>query len=143
MRVAAHSRTGTRPLTPKATIVFADDEPPLRELAEAILGRAGYKVVTVATRDALRSLVQQYPGGVDLLLTDVVMPGVGGPELVGKVKARWPGIRVLYVSGYASDQIEGLDPHAAFLQKPFTPAELLAKVAEVLGMPPEEGADSR
>jgi two-component system, cell cycle sensor histidine kinase and response regulator CckA len=126
------STTEHRPLAPKATILLAEDEPQLRELGETILGRAGYKVVVAATSDALRSLVREYPGSVDLLLTDVIMPGLGGLELVGMAKARWPGIRVLYVSGYRREQIKGLDPQVPFLEKPFTPGELLQKIAELL-----------
>jgi len=66
-------------------------------------------------------------------LTDVVMPGLSGPELVRLVKARWPQVRVLYMSGYADDDIKDLDRDAGFLQKPFTPSELTGKIAEVLG----------
>jgi CheY-like chemotaxis protein len=133
--VAPLTRTETRPLARKATIFFAEDEPQLRELGETILSRAGYRVVTAATSEALKSLVQDYPGQVDLVLTDIVMPGVGGLELVALAKARWPAIRVLYVSGYTGDQIKGIDPNVAFLQKPFTPLELLTKVAETLEGP--------
>ena len=61
------------------------------------------------------------------------MPGMSGPELVHLVRARWPNIRVLYMSGYADDEIEDLDRDAGFLQKPFTPAELTAKIAEMIG----------
>jgi DNA-binding response OmpR family regulator len=57
---------------------------------------------------------------------------MSGPELVHIVKHRWPTIRVLYMSGYADDDIEDLDRDAGFLQKPFTPGELTAKIAEVL-----------
>jgi DNA-binding response OmpR family regulator len=57
---------------------------------------------------------------------------MSGPELVQIVKDRWPTIRVLYMSGYADDDIEDLDRDAGFLQKPFTPGELTAKIAEVL-----------
>ena len=61
------------------------------------------------------------------------MPGISGPELVRLVRQSRPNIKVLYMSGYADDEIEDLDQDAGFLQKPFTPAELTAKIAEVLG----------
>ena len=115
------------------TILLAEDEPLLRELGETILTQAGYKVLSAPTPQALRALIADYSGSIDLLLTDVVMPGLSGPELVRVVRDRWPKVKVLFMSGYADDEIEDLDPDAAFLQKPFTPSELTAKIAEVLG----------
>lgn len=115
------------------TILLAEDEPLLRELGQTILTQAGYNVLTAPNPEALKSFVAEYAGKIDLLLTDVVMPGMSGPELVRVVKVRWPEVRVLYMSGYADDEIEDLDRDAGFLQKPFTPAELTAKIAEVLG----------
>jgi PAS domain S-box-containing protein len=114
------------------TILLAEDEPLLRELGETILRQAGYEVLTAPDSPALERLIATHQGSVDLLLTDVVMPGMSGPELVRIVRDRWPTIRVLYMSGYADDDIEDLDRDAGFLQKPFTPAELTAKIAEVL-----------
>lgn len=115
------------------TILLAEDEPLLRELGETILTQAGYKVLSAPTPQALRTLIADYSGAIELLLTDVVMPGMSGPELVRVVRDRWPKVKVLFMSGYADDEIEDLDPDAAFLQKPFTPSELTAKIAEVLG----------
>lgn len=114
------------------TILLAEDEPLLRELGQTILKQAGYEVVTAPDSAALEQLVANYSGNVDMLLTDVVMPGMSGPELVQIVKNRWPDIRVLYMSGYADDDIEDLDREAGFLQKPFTPSELTAKIAKIL-----------
>ncbi|PYV61784.1 MAG: hybrid sensor histidine kinase/response regulator, partial [Acidobacteria bacterium] len=93
----------------------------------------GYEILTAPNAEALKSFVAEHTGKIDLLLTDVVMPGMSGPELVHLVRARWPNIRVLYMSGYADDEIEDLDRDAGFLQKPFTPAELTAKIAEMIG----------
>jgi two-component system, cell cycle sensor histidine kinase and response regulator CckA len=115
------------------TILLAEDEPLLRELGETILKQAGYKVLTAADSDAIKALVAEYSGTIDLLLTDVIMPGISGPELVHLVRETRPNIRVLYMSGYANDEIDDLDRDAGFLQKPFTPSELTAKVAEALG----------
>jgi CheY-like chemotaxis protein len=124
---SAETRRGT------GTILLAEDEPLLRELGQTILQQAGYNVVTAPDPEALKTVISAYDGKVDLLLTDVIMPGMSGPELVRLVRARWPEVRVLYMSGYADDEIEDLDRDAGFLQKPFTPAELTAKIAEVLG----------
>jgi signal transduction histidine kinase len=121
--------------TPKrgsGTILLAEDEPLLRELGETILTQAGYTVVTAGTSDSLRALIAQHQGKVDLLLTDVVMPNISGPELVRIARERWSDLRVLFMSGYADDELQDLDRDAGFIQKPFTPAELTAKIAEVL-----------
>lgn len=114
------------------TILLADDEALLRELDETILSQAGYKVIT-APGEELLSLVSNYAGQVDLLLTDVVMPGLSGQELAQIARKKWPQIRVLYMSGYSDEELENLLDDAAFLQKPFTPSELMAKVKELLG----------
>jgi two-component system, cell cycle sensor histidine kinase and response regulator CckA len=132
---AMPARKTTMAETPRrgtGTILLAEDEPLLRELGQTILQQAGYNVVTAPDPEALKTVVAVYDGKIDLLLTDVVMPGMSGPELVRLVRARWPEIRVLYMSGYADDEIEDLDRDAGFLQKPFTPSELTAKIAEVL-----------
>ena len=113
------------------TILLADDESLLRELGETILRQAGYKVVTAPGAEELRALVSEYSDRVDLLLTDVIMPGLGGQELVALVKRRWPDIRILYMSGYSSEEFDNLDRDAGFLQKPFTPGELMKKIADL------------
>jgi PAS domain S-box-containing protein len=121
--------------TPKrgtGTILLAEDEPLLRELGETILTQAGYTVLTAGSSESLRKLIAEHPGEVDLLLTDVVMPDISGPELVRIGRQRWPKVRVLFMSGYADDELQDLDRDAGFIQKPFTPAELTAKIAEVL-----------
>lgn len=122
---------GTSPRV-NGTILLAEDEPVLRELGETILRQAGYTVLTAGDGDGLRALVRGHSGTIDLLLTDVVMPDIPGPELVSLVRERWPRAQVLYMSGYADSELKDLDQSAGFLQKPFTPAELTAKIAEIL-----------
>lgn len=122
-----------KPKPGTGTILLAEDEPLLRELGQTILTQAGYKVLTAPNSDALRKLIAEHPGEVDLLLADVVMPDISGPEVVRIGKERWPKARVLYMSGYADDELQDLDRDAGFIQKPFTPAELTAKIAELLG----------
>ncbi len=126
MRAGTHKRA-------TGTILLAEDEALLRELSETILTQAGYNILTAPTVLELKSLLAGYKEDVDLLLTDVTMPEMSGPELARLVKKRWPEIQVLYVSGYPDDEIGELDRGAAFLQKPFTPTELMAKVSELLG----------
>ena len=118
--------------TKGAKILLAEDEELLRELETTILKQAGYEVVTAATAQELRSLVSEYAERVDLLLTDVVMPGVSGQELVQLARARWPAVRILYMSGYSNEEIRIAEADAEFLQKPFTPSELMAKIHATL-----------
>ena len=115
-----------------AKILLAEDEELLRELETTILEQAGYEVITAEGPDELRSLVSGYKDSVDLLLTDVVMPGVSGQELVRLARGRWPDVRVLYMSGYSNEEIRISEPDAEFLQKPFTPSELMAKILAIL-----------
>jgi two-component system, cell cycle sensor histidine kinase and response regulator CckA len=118
----------------RGTILLAEDEALLRELQETILRQAGYTVVSAPTPEELRALItNQNNHGFDLLLTDVVMPGISGQEVAALAKSRWPHIRVIFMSGYSDQDLEDLDRDAAFLQKPFTPAELMAKVRELIG----------
>jgi PAS domain S-box-containing protein len=126
--------TTDKPRRGTGTILLAEDEPLLRELGETILRQAGYTVLTAGNSEALRKLMAEHTGEVDLLLTDVVMPDISGPELVRMSKQRWPKARVLFMSGYADDELKDLDRDAGFIQKPFTPTELTAKIAEILGL---------
>jgi PAS domain S-box-containing protein len=139
-RVEQEPAPPRKPMTPEktpkrgtGTILLAEDEPLLRELGQTILTQAGYTVITATDTDSLRTLIAEHPDKVDLLLTDVVMPDISGPELVRMGRQRWPSVRVLYMSGYTDDELQDLDRDAGFIQKPFTPAELMAKIAEVLG----------
>ena len=115
-----------------ATILLAEDEALLRELGETILRHAGYTVISVHRRDELDSLLQSHTYEIDVLLTDVVMPEISGQELAKRVRSRWPDVRVIYTSGYPGDELKDMHRDASFLQKPFTPAELMQKIREVL-----------
>jgi len=121
------------PQSGNGTILLAEDEALLRELGETILTQAGYTVLTVYRRDEVISLLESYSEPVDILLTDVVMPEISSRELIALVQARWPNIQVIYMSGYSSDDLTDIDHKAAFLQKPFTPAELMATIRKVMG----------
>ena len=118
------------------TILLVEDEAPVRGLARQVLELGGYTVLE-ATRGSEALLhCEQQQGAIDLLLTDVIMPGgLNGRELAEQVRAVSPGVKVLYMSGYTDDAIVHhgvLEPGLFFLQKPFTPVALARKVREVL-----------
>jgi CheY-like chemotaxis protein len=120
------------------TILLVEDEPEVRALARDVLAQVGYRVLAVAEPAGARRLAEQPQSAIDLLVTDVVMPQMSGPELAAHLTARFPGLRVLHVSGYTSDALvsRGISPSdIALLQKPFTPGELARKVREVLDAP--------
>lgn len=114
------------------TILLAEDEVLLRELGETILRQAGYNVVSVAGPEDLNSLLSSPSHEFDLLLTDVLMPNMSGQQVAALVRQRWPHIRVIYMSGYSNEELTGLEANAGFLQKPFTPSELMRMVQEKL-----------
>ncbi len=126
------------PLSASATILLVEDDAMVRELTGAVLRREGYEVLEASNSDEALAECRRFPRTIHLVLTDVVMPGLSGPETVLQLKALRPGIKTLFMSGYVGDAIvrHGVDePGAAFLEKPFTPAALFQKVAEVLRMP--------
>jgi CheY-like chemotaxis protein len=107
----------------------------VRRAASAILRRAGYTLLEAPNGTDALSILDSHPTGVDLLLTDVVMPGMSGPDLARRVADIRPEIRVLYMSGYTANIIGrggNIDAGVAFLDKPFTPEDLLEKVRAVL-----------
>jgi len=116
------------------TILLVEDEPAVRAVARQILARQGYTVLEAPDGPAALAMVAG-GGRVDLILTDVVMPGMSGRALADQLATRWPGVRVLYMSGYTDDAIVRhgmLEPGLAYLQKPFRPDTLVRKVREVL-----------
>jgi PAS domain S-box-containing protein len=121
------------------TILLVEDEEAVRTLTRQVLESKGYTAIEARDgQDALHR-AERYEGPIHLLLTDVVMPHLGGRELADRLKVSRPGLRVLYLSGYTDDAVVRhgvLEADVAFLQKPFTPAELARKVREVLDGPP-------
>ena len=114
-------------------VLLAEDEETIRSLVREVLTRSGYKVYVAPNgEDAIR-LLAQHVGEIDLLLTDVVMPGMKGPDLARAAALLSPNLRVLYTSGYASEPDEAFeDPDVAFIGKPFSPQQLVSKVRDVL-----------
>jgi CheY-like chemotaxis protein len=128
-----------------ATVLVVEDDDGVRELAGSILAEAGYTVLTAAgSREAL-ALLEDHAGPLDLLLTDVVMPEMNGPALAEHVRCLRPGIRVVFMSGYAGQALGDfglLDAGITLIPKPFTPASLTSQIAETLrGDPVPPAAD--
>ncbi|HSP93689.1 MAG TPA: PAS domain S-box protein [Thermoanaerobaculia bacterium] len=121
------------------TVLLVEDEPEVRSLVQRILKTQGYTVVTAANPDEALAVAREFRGPIQLMVTDVVMPGMSGLQLAERLNPTRPDMKVLFVSGYTNDAIghQGvLDPGTAFLQKPFTPNALARKVREVLEAPP-------
>lgn len=117
------------------TILVAEDDRQVRDLTVAILKACGYLVLEVENALDAERMCQQHDGGIDLLLTDVVMRELSGPDLAKRLQKLRPTTKVLFMSGYTDSAIvhQGvLDPGIAFLPKPFTPSTLAGKVREVL-----------
>jgi CheY-like chemotaxis protein len=122
-------------LTGTETILLVEDEESIRNLAVRILKRAGYTVVESSNGEEALQLSAAHKGPLDLLITDVVMPRMSGPEVAEHLMTLRPGLKILYFSGYTDDMTlaHGLsESHTAFLQKPFEIDNFLAKVREVL-----------
>ena len=119
-------------------VLLVEDEPMVRDLLVETLTEAGYRVTASANaQEALKRLTGDHLA-VDILVTDVVMPGLTGPELAGRVLELRPGIRVLYISGYTADELRPrgpLEPWESFLQKPFSPSSLIRKIRTALESP--------
>jgi signal transduction histidine kinase/CheY-like chemotaxis protein len=126
---------GVAPARGSETILLVEDEAVVRQLVAEILESNGYGVLQAADGPSALELLRRHTGPVDLLVTDVVMPGMSGPEVANAVSARLPGTRVLYISGYTDSAIGHhgvLEPGIAFLQKPFSAGDLTRKVRAVL-----------
>jgi two-component system, cell cycle sensor histidine kinase and response regulator CckA len=117
------------------TVLLVEDEESVRELVRITLGSRGYKVLEAEDGEAGLRVADSFKERIDILITDVVMPGIGGRELAKRLLALRPGLSVLYLSGYTEDAVitQGApSPATAFLQKPFTLQNLARKVREIL-----------
>ena len=120
-------RTGTE------GVLLAEDEETIRRLVGEVLARSGYKVFAASNGDEALRLLEEHGAEIDLLLTDVVMPGMSGPDLARAALELKPSLRILFTSGYTSEPDEAFDdPDVEFIGKPFSPQALVAKVQEVL-----------
>jgi CheY-like chemotaxis protein len=132
-------RTTTERTTPRPRgrerVLLVEDEEAVRELTAIILRRAGFTVFDAANPDDAVAAFTAQEGGIDALLTDVIMPGGTGPELFARLAARQPALRVLFMSGYTDAAVPPLlmaGENAVFVQKPFTAESLLQKLRDVL-----------
>jgi PAS domain S-box-containing protein len=128
-------RTGERPAIGTETILMVEDDGSLRAALERMLRKMGYKVLTATNGDEALLASEQQQGEIHLLLTDVVMPQMSGPQLAEQLKRRRPKMRILFTSGYTDDSIVHhgvLDPGTEFIGKPFSAADLARKVRDVL-----------
>ena len=118
----------------RETVLVAEDERVIRDLVQRALARRGYRVLVAADGREAIEIAEAHAGRIDLLVSDVVMPHVGGPELARTLRRRAPALRVLLMSGYSADALrEGQDvPGSEFVPKPFTPDELARRVRRLL-----------
>jgi signal transduction histidine kinase/CheY-like chemotaxis protein len=126
---------GTVRTTGSGTVLVVDDDDDVRRMVERVLRRGGYSVITAASGPDALERARAYSGSIDLLLTDVVMPGMTGQELIRELTADRPRLQVVFMSGY--HQGAPIDPRR-FVAKPFERATLLTTVAEVLASRPTD-----
>jgi PAS domain S-box-containing protein len=131
--VAVAREERPEPRTGSGGVLLAEDEETIRRLVSEVLERSGYKVFTAPNGDEALRLLEEHGGEIDLLITDVIMPGMGGPDLARAAVLIKPSLRVLFTSGYTSEPDKAFDdPEVEFIGKPFSPQALVAKVQEVL-----------
>lgn len=129
----------------RETILLVEDDADVRELATISLEMQGYRVLAAHDGQDALAVLEGLQGPLHLVLSDVVMPNLGGPELVRRVRDRFPAVKVMFMSGYTDDAVVRhglLEATVAFLQKPYTPKVLAAKVREVLDAPAPEPVPS-
>lgn len=120
------------------TILVVEDEPAILDMIQQVLLRLGYSVFPAGSPSEAIRTAQNHSGGIDLLLTDVIMPEMNGRQLTEKIQADFPGIKTLYMSGYTANVIAHhgvLDPDVAFIAKPFATRDLAVTLRRVLGNP--------
>jgi CheY-like chemotaxis protein len=120
--------------SPNPTILVVDDEAGVRVMVARMLTLCGYAVVSAQSGEEALTIAQEYAAPLDLVVTDVRMPGMSGPELVQELQKLRPGIRVMYMSAYSRDVLPpGVqETDVPFLTKPFTMRTLALSVVETL-----------
>ena len=129
-------KPGTVDLTGRSTILLVEDETPVRIFAGRALRNKGYTVLEADSGETALSVMQEHGGEVELIVTDVIMPGMNGPTMIEKVLETYPDVKVVFISGYAEDVFVhsyGTERSFNFLAKPFTLKQLAQKVKDVLG----------
>ena len=113
-------------------VLIVDDDTPVRMLVRSVLQRSGYTVLEAQNGGEAVLLAEEHPGAIDLLITDVVLPRMSGPQLAERQRRARPELKVLFMSGYAEHALHGREAEAHVLDKPFNAAALLVKVRSVL-----------
>jgi signal transduction histidine kinase/DNA-binding response OmpR family regulator len=132
---AKEEKAVTGSLMGSETILVVEDDKSLRKLSQRILEKFGYKVIGAKSGKEAMSIIQEYEGHIQLVLTDVVMPEMSGAELAKKLLLLKPELKMIYMSGYTDNAIAHhglLVPHVNFIEKPFSPGTLAGKVREML-----------
>ena len=128
--------TISRPEKGGENVLLVEDDTLVRELSKKVLEKAGYRVLVAADSDDATGIAGRNPGEIDLLVSDVVIPGaMNGPQLAGSLRKTFPELKVLFVSGYAENIVAGHGVPLSkvnLLDKPFSPSTLINKVREVL-----------
>ena len=134
---ARRRREESAPVGGSETLLLVEDEEAVRSVTTEVLENAGYRVLAAAHGAEALELAEGYEGEIDAVVTDVLMPGLGGPEIVDRLRERSPGLAAVYMSGYAEAGAispERLAGATAFVQKPFSTAELGRAIRAVLDM---------
>ncbi len=132
---AAETSAATPALAPgRECVLVVEDEPAIIKLVEIALAQQGYRVLVATSPEEALALVETAGAEIHLLLTDVIMPGMNGRELAERLRARFPALHCLFMSGYTADILapSGVDGDMPFLQKPFTLYDLAARVRQTL-----------
>lgn len=137
------SRGMDKPATGATNVLLVEDEASVRVVTERMLKKAGHSVITAVNAEQALALADEGSTPFQLLITDVVMPGLSGPELARQLRVRRPELRTLFISGYSRDHVipeSAADQQVAFLAKPFTFEALLEKVSALVADRPGPGA---
>jgi two-component system cell cycle sensor histidine kinase/response regulator CckA len=129
---AAQGSTAVEKRHATQTILVVEDEASVRNLVASALRADDYRLLLASSAEEAIQMIESTSEHIDLLLTDAIMPGRSGVELADTLLAQRPGLRVIIMSGYTEDTLEGFDGRIEFLQKPFAPRELRRRIREAL-----------
>ena len=133
--VSPHNKASGLPLSRGETVLVVEDEPALLQMAQIMLRKLGYRVLAAGAPNEAIRLAEEHESEIHLAITDVVMPEMNGRDLAEWLQALYPGMKILFMSGYTADVIAHrgvLEAGVNFLPKPFSLKDLAAKVREVL-----------
>ncbi len=125
----------TQPGNAKSVILVVDDEKGIREFLCTYLKSKSFKVLTAGSGEEALDLWQEEGASIDLLLTDIVMPGINGKDLADRLKQERPDLRIIFMSGYLPEEIAEETLGGTFFKKPFQPSELLDAIRNAIRYP--------